>query len=408
MMMETSMQADYRYLCQGFGRLAGLEARIYKNNAILARYSPVAFEPDVAQLILHRLDPNKGSAYFLEVDLRTNSGSGDLLLFGVIHCQKDGSTIILGPTAQVRPQADCSINVLCALSEPYSRLREMQTYFEYLIPYPLEAFLSIICLLNYAINDEELSVSDLIRDNSRSVRANVPEYVTSEEDVAALPRNSYLIEKEMLSYVAAGDVSAVEEFVSQPPTGKAGKVAGSALRQQKNTFICAATLISRAAMEGGMPPEAAFSLSDRYIQKAEILPCSSDIALLSIEMLRDYTKRVAGIRYGLNNSRLAKAVFQYIQRNPGEKINTACLARTFSMNRSYLCTRFREETGKTIGEFVAQVKIDKAKNMLTASSLSLAQISEYLAFSSQSHFQRVFKSIVGATPLEYRKTNAVV
>jgi len=400
------MQADYRYLCQGFGHLTGLEMRIYQNDTIIERYSPVVFDPDVARLIFRRIDPGRGNAYFLEVDLSTDSGSGDLLVFGIIHCPRDGKTIILGPTAQVRPQADCSVNALCALSEPYSRLSEIRTYFEYLIPYPLEAFLSIICLLNYAINDEKLSVSDLIRDSDCNFPANAPKYVSSEEDVAALPRNSYLTEKEMLSYVAAGDVSAVEAFVAQPQSGTAGKVAVSALRQQKNTFICAATLISRAAIEGGMPPEIAFSISDRYIQKAELLSSSSNIASLSIDMLRDYTKRVADIRYGVGNSRLAKSVLQYLQRNPGERIVTSRLAQMLNMNRSYLCTRFHAETGKTIGEFITQVRIEKAKNMLATSSLSLVQISEYLAFSSQSHFQRVFKSIVGITPHEYRKSIA--
>ena len=48
-------------------------------------------------------------------------------------------------------------------------------------------------------------------------------------------------------------------------------------------------------------------------------------------------------------------------------------------------------------------KIETAKNMLVHSEFTSAEISDYLAFSSQSYFIRAFKKLTGMTPLEYQK-----
>lgn len=72
------------------------------------------------------------------------------------------------------------------------------------------------------------------------------------------------------------------------------------------------------------------------------------------------------------------------------------------MSRTYLCDRFKLETGMTIGHFITNTKITEAKRMLTVTTLNAAQISDYLSFSSQSYFQNVFKKIVGCTPKQFR------
>jgi AraC-like DNA-binding protein len=67
-----------------------------------------------------------------------------------------------------------------------------------------------------------------------------------------------------------------------------------------------------------------------------------------------------------------------------------------------MCERFKQDTGRTINEFITLVKVDEAKRMLRVTNNTIAQISDYLAFSSQSYFQNVFKKIEGCTPREYR------
>lgn len=64
----------------------------------------------------------------------------------------------------------------------------------------------------------------------------------------------------------------------------------------KNLFIIATTLISRAAIEGGLNIEEALSLSDLYIQKCELVHNATELRRLNMEMVKDYSTKVHIIR----------------------------------------------------------------------------------------------------------------
>lgn len=78
------------------------------------------------------------------------------------------------------------------------------------------------------------------------------------------------------------------------------------------------------------------------------------------------------------------------------------------MSCSYLCTHFKQETGMTISAYVQQEKVREAKRLLKGSSYSIVEISEALAFSSQSYFCAVFKKITGMTPESYRSSPSIL
>ncbi len=388
------MQIDYNYLCSGLGHLTGLETRVYKDGLCIEHYTNYAFSPDIAMLIRQEIDDTNDNAFYVETD--------DLLLFGVIKSKKDAITLIIGPTSQITLGKQETNAILYRLNQSGERLSDLQIYFSNIVPYPFENFLEILCFVNYAINDERLAVADLIKKDGYECNISSDKLVYDQEDQQIEPHNTYEAEKTMLSYVTAGNVEAVEAFLLTPPTGRVGTLAHNELRQRKNAFICAATLISRAAIAGGIDAEAAFALSDRYIQKAELLNSSGDIASLNMQMLMDYTKRVEGRKCGSESSKLVKSVMRYILKHISEKILVDHLAMALRMNRSHLCEKFKQDSGTTISDFISTLKMDEAKRLLSFTELSTSQISEYLAFSSQSYFQTIFKKYVGCTPKEFR------
>ena len=67
-----------------------------------------------------------------------------------------------------------------------------------------------------------------------------------------------------------------------------------------------------------------------------------------------------------------------------------------------LCERFHHETSVTINDFIVELKIEEAKRLLLLTDKPIAQISEYLGFSSQSYFQNVFRKMTGLTPNTFR------
>lgn len=92
----------------------------------------------------------------------------------------------------------------------------------------------------------------------------------------------------------------------------------------------------------------------------------------------------------------------YIYDHLHETIRTEDLAAQTGLNRSYLSTLFKKETGFSISEYILSKRIEAAQNMLKFSEYSFAEIAAILAFSSQSHFIRVFKAHTGYTPRKYR------
>ncbi len=63
---------------------------------------------------------------------------------------------------------------------------------------------------------------------------------------------------------------------------------------------------------------------------------------------------------------------------------------------------FKQETGISVSDYIREKKIEKAQNLLKFCNYSLVEITNYLSFSSQSHFIQLFKDYTGMTPKKYR------
>jgi AraC-like DNA-binding protein len=184
--------------------------------------------------------------------------------------------------------------------------------------------------------------------------------------------------------------------------GRAGIMAVDTLRQQKNLLICTATLVTRAAIRGGLNREQAFALSDMYIQKAELMGDVLSLTRLNAQMVLDFTKRVEAEKAGIHHAKLVRRARDYILAHMGQTITTEMLAKELGMNRTYLCKRFTEETGLTLGQYVTQVKMEEAMRLMDITKKTISEIAEHLGYSSQSYFQNVFKKHTGVTPGVYR------
>ena len=96
--------------------------------------------------------------------------------------------------------------------------------------------------------------------------------------------NTLALEQTIVNIVRKGDTAALREWVKNAPAVRGGVLSADGLRQMKNTFIVTATLISRAAIRGGMDINDALSLSDAYIQKCELLNSIDRIINLQYHM----------------------------------------------------------------------------------------------------------------------------
>ncbi len=76
------------------------------------------------------------------------------------------------------------------------------------------------------------------------------------------------------------------------------------------------------------------------------------------------------------------------------------LSRKVAMNECYLKKGFKALTGKTIHEYTQDIRITKAKELLSQQGMSVSDVANILGFSSISHFSTTFKKATGTKPCE--------
>jgi AraC-like DNA-binding protein len=93
---------------------------------------------------------------------------------------------------------------------------------------------------------------------------------------------------------------------------------------------------------------------------------------------------------------------EFIREHHTEDLSLGQVAAAVHTSIFYFCKLFRKVTGTTFTEFVSRTRIERAKNLLLNPNLRISEIAYEVGFQSLTHFNRVFKNVVGESPTEYR------
>lgn len=99
---------------------------------------------------------------------------------------------------------------------------------------------------------------------------------------------------------------------------------------------------------------------------------------------------------------MVKKAKEYIYAHQSEDITLAEVSKVVNTSTFYFCKIFKKYTGVNFTEYVARVRVERAKNLLLNPNLRVSEIAFEVGFQSLTHFNRVFKRIVGLSPTEYR------
>ena len=392
------MQINLPYLCTTIGNLSGVPVRIFEGESLIFYYSQAYLPRDPMAVYRDQIFAVKAHVGYITTP--------HFHYYGIVN---SGQTkIVIGPTRQIT-ETDQELRELAFRSDVAADdMEDFVAGMKSIVRMPFESILQMLCTMNHVLNGETLSLKDItIYDAEQEKllkaqgRQQAAQKLSAQADESL--HNTLDQEQALLRMVRKGDTAALKEWINHAPAIRGGVLAKEQLRQKKNTFIVAVTLVSRAAIRGGMDVEDTFSHSDSYIQQCELLSSPSDILNLQYRMVLDYTERVERLHLGKHPSKLTVDVANYIQRHMSEPITTEKIAKELFLNRSYLSRKFKEETGETLTDFILKEKTEEAKRLLRYSDKPLTAISSYLGFSSASHFSRVFKAYVGSTPSEYRE-----
>ena len=394
---------DLKYICKVIGNLSGVPIRVYQGETLHYYHSLVYLPKDPMEMYredIWRVVRNVG--YFV---------TGHFHYYGIIN---SGDTkIVIGPTCQTQDNDQELRELAFRADVPAADVEEFVEGMKSTVRMPLESVMQILCTINYILNGEKLELEDIAIYESeqndlkelleRQHSARAFSHKRSNDESHIHEHNTYTQEQQMLRMVRKGDTLALREWIASAPAIRGGTLASDQLRQVKNMFVVTATLVSRAAIQGGLSTEDAFTLSDAYIQKCELLNSLDRIANLQYHMVLEFTERVERIHFGGKPTQLTLAVTNYIQHHLSEPIRAEEMAKELFMSRPYLSAKFKEETGETLTDFILKEKTEEAKRLLRYSDKTFTAIGSYLGFSSLGHFSQVFKKYTGRTPTEYRE-----
>lgn len=111
-------------------------------------------------------------------------------------------------------------------------------------------------------------------------------------------------------------------------------------------------------------------------------------------------------RVKLTADMISYKVIEHIDHNIGQNFTVQELADHVGLSRHYFMHLFKKETGYSPQEYVSVAKINYAKLMLRTTALTIAEIADYLGYSSSASFINAFRMRRGISPNQYRKMYA--
>ncbi len=393
--------------CHSLAKAYSTGIRLYRGGEPLYYYSVYPLHPDPAEPYIPKI---------LECEEEAGIITTPAYQFYGFLAVEPGLWVILGPTRALRGDGRELDELLALLAVP---AEEREGYTQALRSAPVISAHRMAWLLSSLVTAlrgqpfpvEQVWLDIRPEDSQQSVHTSHARQRLEDADNAdaqQMVRQSYAWEQLVTSYIEDGRPETLRELFSVPPRVAAGRMAQDGLRQVRNMGICTAALSSRAAIRGGLNPQDAFLASDLYIQKLELVTDPAAIERLIQEMMIAYAQRVERLRGPqAGQDRFFRLCAQYVSQNIFTTIRAEQMARELGYTRAYLCTRFKQETGISLTRYVQQEKVAEAKHLLRFTDQELGDIAALLDFSSQSHFQTVFKQVTGETPMAYRRSSQV-
>lgn len=403
MQKNEIFQNDLIYLSRQFANMFAFPVRLYKNKNKIYFYSPVNISVDPADLCINRIiEKNKEISYYVY---------DSFWYYGIVNYKS--YKFVAGPVSEVKV-SDADIKKFGFLLDIDKNdiplfVSEMKSLFGI----HLDTMIQSIILYNFSVNRTLYDISDIRIKNSEqnNISSNLKEDEVSLNSYTKFYYNyarSYSIEKDMIKKVMNGDVEGLIDGAKKIPSVSSGNLSSHLLRHQKNFFIKLETIIARAGIEAGLDIDEVFSTEEMYIRKCESLEDMDRIKNLQYHMIIDFADRVNKMnQHNQNNSPLVNEISKYIQNHISESIKTSDIANYLNKSRGRITTEFKNQTGMNLSDFIRIKKVNEAEELLLRTTKSLVFISNYLGFSSQSHFCKVFKEIKGITPNQYRKKNLI-
>lgn len=220
-------------------------------------------------------------------------------------------------------------------------------------------------------------------------------------------RSPYSYEQQWLQAIEKGEVYEDNGQALPLDSGYYGFLSrNSDYKQMEYMAVSSVTLATRAAIRGGVQPDRAYALSDLFLQRLSECTNILQICEVMTESGRAFPGLVRECRHE-GRDEIDELCKDYIAKHLYHPFTIGRMAKDLGIARSYMSSHFSETEGQTIQHYILSERLRAAANLLKYSEESVAQISDYMQFSSPGRFAGYFKEHYGCPPSQYRRENKV-
>ncbi|WP_219836994.1 response regulator [Paenibacillus sp. R14(2021)] len=147
-------------------------------------------------------------------------------------------------------------------------------------------------------------------------------------------------------------------------------------------------------------------LGERTIQSVLLEICSLNSRTELIDCCSSHLEKLAECianRQRKSDHDPIEKVIRYVNQHYQEPLSLTQVAEQVYLNPAYLSTLFKQRTGRSLVEYWTELRVSEAKKRLVASNEKVTIIAENTGFGNIRHFNRVFKSVTGLAPIDYRE-----
>ncbi|SFB95927.1 AraC-type DNA-binding protein [Streptococcus gallolyticus] len=208
-------------------------------------------------------------------------------------------------------------------------------------------------------------------------------------------------EEAIFQTIASGNLYELEHLLQAPNTN-IRQLSHSQLQQARYHFIANITLGQNAAISAGIPWQSMQVLGDYFYLQMDQLETIQAIENYEHKCLREICQKVQQKKGLADLSYYTHLAVDIIHSQLNQALTVSNLAKQVGVNRSSLTHYFKVDLNLTPAAYILQEKLKESCRLLIQTNISIQEISELLAFSSQSHFTERFKETYGITPKQYR------
>ena len=256
--------------------------------------------------------------------------------------------------------------------------------------------------------ENRFSSVDLYFDHSAAALPDFVHNKSSEDEGldAEVMENRYKFENQLIDAVSQGNVHKAELMMASFSTLSFESRTSDQLRNMKNYCIIMNTLMRKAAEKGRVHPIHLDRVSSDFARRIETIRSLSSISDFMLEMLRAYCRLVK--RHSMQHySPLVQKAMIRIEGDLTGDLSLGTVAAKNNVSPGYLSGLFKKETGQTFTAYVNGRRIAMAKHLLKTTHLQVQTIAQHCGILDFHYFCRLFKSIVGTTPTDYRNSHVV-